>query len=117
MKRLLILGCLLSATSPTPAAELAAWVVFPDETVLSGRTACESDRQCWLKLENWGYVIAYGRQGVFDSLVTSPDGVHYGRSLDYDPATSYAKTPLFYYRDGFGGQERYYLGTLYVQIR
>lgn len=96
---------------------MSVWVVMPDETVLSARGVCESDRRCQVEIEDWGYLIALGAQGVFDSLVTSPDGVRYGRLLNYDATSSYTKESLFLYRNSIVGQERHYLGTIYVQIR
>jgi hypothetical protein len=49
-----------------------------NETALSGRAACESDRRCQVKIEDWGYIFAYSFNGVFDEVVTSPDGVGHG---------------------------------------
>lgn len=117
MRALITLSSLLSATIPASAAEMSVWVVMPDETVLSAHGPCESDRRCQVKLEDWGYLIAHGRQGVFDTLVTSPDGAQDGRLLNYDAAKNYTKEELFHYRNSIVGQEKYYLGTLYVQIR
>ncbi|BCH30303.1 hypothetical protein MesoLjLc_22330 [Mesorhizobium sp. L-8-10] len=105
MRALVTWISLLWAAIPVSAAEMSVWIVMPDETVLSAREVCESDRRCQVEIEDWGYLIALGAQGVFDSLVTSPDGVRYGRLLNYDATRGYTKERLFHYRDSIVGQE------------
>lgn len=111
------LGCLLSMVSAVSAAEMSVWVVLPDDTVLSKHVMCVSEQRCVAMLEDWGFVVATGLEGVYTSFYTSPDGINTGRWIDYDPKRPYKKQHLFYSRDAMGGPERFYLGTLYVQIK
>ncbi len=78
---------------------------------LRERTALRGDAK------GTGFVVAFGFDGIYTSLHTSPDGVKIGRWMEYDPDKPYKKQHLFYSRDAMGGPERFYLGTLYVQIR